>query len=56
MTSHQLVYKLERRNTYSNALSLEGTGKTYRRVHTEKKSHRCGIFGFFKNYIKDENQ
>ena len=49
MTTHQLVYKLGRRNTYSNELSLEGTGKIYRRVHTEKKSHRCGIIGFSKN-------
>ena len=55
MTSRQLVYKLGRRNTYSNKLSLEGTGKIFRRVHTEK-SHRCGIIGFFKKYIKDENQ
>ena len=48
MTSRQLVYKLGRRNTYSNELSLEGTGKIYRRVHTEKKSLRCGIIGFFR--------
>ena len=48
MNSRQLVYKLGRRSTYSNELSLEGTGEIYRRVHTEKKSHRCGIIGFFK--------
>ena len=56
MTSRQLVYNLGRRNSYINELSLDGTGKIYRRVHTEKKSHRCGIIGFFKKYIKDDNQ